>query len=218
MDGEAAAKQRAFLRSVLDPAATAVLTMELQEGVVGTGALLPALVAEVTASGLLERVRGLCDGARRAGARVVHCTAVSRPDGAAANTNCKIFALNARVRREQGAGPTDIGTPGAALVGGLSDPRDIEVPRLTGMSPFTATSLDQILRNLGVRTVVATGVSVNVGIFGLVMTAVDLGYQVVLPRDAVVGVPADYAETVIDNSLAMLATVTTTEEMLAAWS
>ena len=37
------------------------------------------------------------------------------------------------------------------------------------MTPFTSTSLDQILRNLGIRTVVATGVSVNLGVFGMAL-------------------------------------------------
>ena len=35
------------------------------------------------------------------------------------------------------------------------------------ISPFHGTELDAILRNLGVRTVVATGVSVNVGVLGM---------------------------------------------------
>jgi biuret amidohydrolase len=38
-----------------------------------------------------------------------------------------------------------------------------------------------------------------------------------MPRDAVAGVPADYARAVIDNTLALVATITTTEEILAAW-
>jgi len=142
---------------------------------------------------------------------------VSRPDGAGGATNCKIFALSERMRREQGSTPTDLGTPGAELVAGLADLRDVVVPRLHGMTPFTSTSLDQILRNLGVRTVVATGVSVNLGVVGMVMSAVDLGYQVVLVRDAVAGVPVEYAQAVIENSLSLLATVVTSDELLAAW-
>ncbi|MCY3601085.1 MAG: isochorismatase family protein, partial [Gemmatimonadetes bacterium] len=73
-------------------------------------------------------------------------------------------------------------------------------------------------RNLGVTTVVATGVSVNVGILGLCLSAVDLGYQVVLVRDAVAGVPAEYEEAVIEHSLAMVATVVTSAELLEAWA
>jgi nicotinamidase-related amidase len=212
------AKQAELLQRIVEPSQTAVLTMELQQGVVGKSAMLPALVEEVARTGMLATAGRVCAAARDAGARVVHCTAESRPDGAGSSTNCKIFALGARTRRESGVGATDIGTPGARLVPELGDdPRDITVPRLHGMTPFTSTSLDQILRNLGVRTVVAMGVSVNLGVFGMVMTALDLGYQVVLVRDAVAGVPVEYAQSVIDNSLTLISTVVTSNELLAAW-
>jgi len=85
------------------------------------------------------------------------------------------------------------------------------------MTPFTSTSLDQILRNLGVTTIVATGVSVNLGVLGMALTGLDLGYQVVIVRDGVAGVPADYAQAVLDNSLSMIATIVTSDELLAAW-
>jgi nicotinamidase-related amidase len=64
---------------------------------------------------------------------------------------------------------------------------------------------------------VATGVSVNLGVFGLVLTALDLGYQVVLVRDAVAGLPVEYAQSVIDNSLMLISTVVTSDELLGAW-
>jgi biuret amidohydrolase len=41
--------------------------------------------------------------------------------------------------------------------------------------------------------------------------------RVVLPRDAVAGVPAEYGNAVIDNTLSLLATVTTTDHLLEAW-
>ena len=211
-------KQEAFLRATVEPSVTAVLTMELQQGVVGSSALLPALVDEVARVGLLDTVRRVCDAARAASARVVHCTAVSRADGAGGAQNCRIFALSERRRRETGSSPIQIGTPGAELMPGLEDERDIVVPRIHGMTPFTSTSLDQILRNLGVTTIVATGVSVNLGVLGMALTGLDLGYQVVIVRDAVAGVPADYARAVLDNSLSMIATIVTSEDLLTAWS
>jgi len=40
---------------------------------------------------------------------------------------------------------------------------------------------------------------------------------VVVPRDAIAGVPQDYTDTIVDNSLALVATITTTDELVAAW-
>ena len=209
-------KNQERLRGLIDPAHTAVVTMELQQGVVGEGAMLPALVERVAESGTVAHAAEVCDAARSVGARVVHCTAESRRDGAGGTQNCRIFALGERMRREQGVIPTEIGTPGAALVAELGpEPSDIVVARMHGMTPFMSTSLDQMLRNMGITTIVATGVSVNVGILGLCINAVDLGYHVVLVRDAVAGLPADYADAVIEHTLSML---TTADELCALWA
>ena len=56
------------------------------------------------------------------------------------------------------------------------------------------------------------------GILGATMEAVDLGYRVVVPVDGVAGVPADYAADVIRYSLRHLATLTTVDEVVAAWT
>jgi nicotinamidase-related amidase len=94
---------------------------------------------------------------------------------------------------------------------------DFVLSRIHGLNPMAGTDLDPVLRNLGVSTVVILGVSVNVAITNLVMDAVNHGYQVVLVRDAVAGVPASYAGQVIDNTLSLLATVLTTEQLIANW-
>lgn len=49
------------------------------------------------------------------------------------------------------------------------------------------------------------------------MDAVNRSYQFVLPRDAVSGYPREYAESIIDNTLSLLATVTTTDAVIDAW-
>ena len=220
MDDDAKARRdRERLAALVDPAHTAVLTMELQQGVVGEGALLPALVERVAETGTIAQAARVCAAARAVGARVVHCTVEHRADGAGATENCKIFAMAGKLRREQGVVPTQIGTPGAAVVPELGpEPSDVVLARMHGMTPFMSTSLDQMLRNMGVTTVVATGVSVNIGILGLCINAVDLGYQVVLVRDAVAGLPADYADAVIEHTLSTLTTVTTADELGALWT
>ncbi len=206
-----------FLERVTEPSSTAVLTMELQNGIVAGEAIFPDLVVRVAEVGLLDTARRVCAGARSAGARVVHCTKVTRPDGAAQAVNCKVFALGEKLRLARGSDPVEVGTSGAALVDGLWGDSDFEVSRLHGMTPFTSSALDQILRNLGVKTVVLVGVSVNLGIIGMALSAIDLGYQVVIVRDAVTGVPASYCEDVLDNSLSLIATIVSSEDLLATW-
>ena len=212
-------KQMNRLAGLLIPETTAVLTMELQNGVVGTGALMAALVEEVERVGVRPTAGRLCTAARERGIQVVHCVAENRPDGRGATDNCKVFAMNNRLRRETGSTPIDQGTDGAKLVAELGpDDRDIVVARIHGLTPFAQTSLDQILRNMSIRTLVVTGVSVNLGIFGTVMSAVDLGYNVVIVSDGVCGVPHEYAEDVLKNSLSLLATIASADEVVAAWN
>jgi nicotinamidase-related amidase len=98
------------------------------------------------------------------------------------------------------------------------EPEDLVLTRSHGLNPMAGTDLDAVLRNLGVRTIVATGVSVNIAVTNLVMDAVNLGYQVVVPRDAVAGVPLSYADAVLDNTVALLAELVTTDDVVAAWS
>ena len=94
---------------------------------------------------------------------------------------------------------------------------DVVLSRLHGVGPMQGTDLDPVLRNLAVSTIVGIGVSVNVGMTNFTMDAVNLGYRFVLPRDAVAGVPEDYANAVIDNTLSLLATVVTTDDLIGAW-
>jgi biuret amidohydrolase len=211
-------KQLHRLTGLLVPETTAVLTMELQNGVVGAGALMKALVDEVDRVGVRATAGRLCEAARGRGIQVVHCVAENRGDGRGAADNCKVFAMNNRLRRETGSTPIDRGTEGAKLVAELGpDERDIVVPRIHGLTPFTQTSLDQILRNLSIRTLVVTGVSVNMGIFGTVMSAVDLGYNVIIVRDGVCGVPREYSDAVLENSLSLLATIASADDVIGAW-
>jgi nicotinamidase-related amidase len=86
------------------------------------------------------------------------------------------------------------------------------------VSPFTGTTLDPTLRALGVSTVVATGVSLNLGIIGLVIEAVNLGYRVVVATDAVCGVPRDYADEMMRHTLSLVAKLATTGEIAEAFS
>lgn len=199
------------LAALVDPAHTAIVTSEVQNGVVGARSALPAL-AEL-AGPMVDRLSVLLAVARPAGVRVIHATAARRADAAGSNTNARLFAA---VRKSAVA--LLPGSPEAEVVAEIGpEPEDLVLTRLHGLNPMAGTDLDPILRNLGVRTVVVSGVSVNVAVTNLVMDAVNHGYQVVVPRDAVCGIPVEYADSVIDNTLAVLATITTVDDLVATW-
>jgi nicotinamidase-related amidase len=200
------------LAALVRPATTAVVTSEIQNGVLGAQSALPAL-ADMARETTIPAIAKLVKAARSAGVQVVHATAYQRPDLKGVNTNARLFR---GVQRS----PVRLlpGTPAVEVIPevGVAD-EDIVLTRTHGLNPMAGTDLDPVLRNLGITTIVAVGVSVNVAITNLVMDAVNKGYQVVLPRDAVCGLPAEYAEAVIDNTLNLLATVTTADALAATW-
>jgi nicotinamidase-related amidase len=198
------------LAELVTPGHTAIVTQECQGAVMGPDAGL-ALLAEEARRVALPNIVRLLPAARAAGVRVVHCLVQRRPDGLGSNHNAKIFA---------GAGRVDItpGTPGAALLPELGpEPTDLMLARWHGVGPMGGTDLDAVLRNLGVSTIVVVGVSLNIAIPNVVMDAVNAAYRVVVPSDAVAGIPTDYGDAVIANTLSLLATITTTDELLNAW-
>ncbi|MFJ3928468.1 cysteine hydrolase [Streptomyces sp. NPDC090022] len=198
----------------LDPATTVLLTVECQNGVVGEDSALPELAGAARDSGMLNRVADLAAAARGAGVQVVHAVAERRADGRGASTNARLFRAAAKLPVQQ--------LPGSSAVQ-LAPPleaaeQDLVVRRLHGLSPMAGTDLDALLRNLGCRTLVVTGVSANIAVPNTVFDAVNLGYRVVVPSDAIAGVPAAYTAEVIRNALALVATITTTAELLSRWS
>jgi nicotinamidase-related amidase len=195
------------------PGRCAVLTMEIQRGVVGDLSGFPQLAEAVRQVGVIPNTARLLAAARSRGIPVIHCTAEFRADRAGSMVNTPLIAAMVR-------DPSHllVGTPPTELIHELGpEEGDLVSPRLHGVSPFTGTPIDSWLRSLGADTVVATGVSVNLGILGLAIEAVNLGYRVVVPRDAVAGTPRQYADDVLDNTFPLIATLTTVDNLLQAW-
>lgn len=202
------------LTDLLDPMRTAIVTSECQNGVLGPQSQLPELAA-IANERAVPNIERLVHGAHVAGVQIVHCVFWRRADNRAGNTNGRLFAAMAK----SGALTMEPGSEPAMPIPAVHrSPDDIVLGRYHGLDPIGGTDLDPVLRNLGISTVIVTGVSVNVALLGLSIGLVNHGYQVVVPRDAVAGVPVEYAETLLDNTYRMVTTVTTTDEVLAAWS
>ena len=203
----------ADLRELVRPATTVLLTQECQRGVVGPDSMIPALAEAARTSGALANVARLVHAARAANVGVLHALAARRRDGRGANTNARLFVSVAREPNQQWL-DSDAALP---LEEFGPDDSDLTSTRLHGLSPIFGQDVDGLLRNLGCRTLVIVGVSTNVAIPNAVFDAVNLGYQVVLPVDAVAGVPVGYSDIIIRNSLSLVATTTSTDEVLACW-
>jgi nicotinamidase-related amidase len=201
------------LADLVDPQRCVLATQECQNGVIGLNGGLPMLAQEARREAL-PNIGRLVRAARAAGVPVVHCLVQRRADGRASNNNAPLFRVG-----KKGLVDLSPGSDGAALLPELGpEPEDIVLSRVHGLGPMGGTDLDAVLRNLGVTTVVGVGVSVNVAIPNFAMDAVNNGYWFVLPRDAVAGVPREYADSMIDNTLSLVSVVTTTDEIIAAWS
>lgn len=203
----------ARLGASLDPATTVLLTVECQRGVVGPDSALPELAEAARASGALANVARLVAAAHDAGVQVLHAIAERRPDGRGASHNARLFKAAERLPVQQLAGSTAVRVADPIPV--TED--DLVVRRLHGLSPIAGTEVDALLRNLGCRTLVVTGVSANVAVPNAVFDAVNLGYTAVVPADAIAGVPAEYTPAMVRNTLALVATVATTDEVLTSW-
>ena len=202
------------LEQLIGPAGrAAILTMEIQRGVVGDLSAIRPLADVVDELGIIPNTAALLAVARRRGTPVIHCRAVFRRDRAGSFRNVPM--VNRLLEN-----PDHLleGSPQAELVPALGPAEtDLDSPRHHGMSPFTGTPLDPMLRSAGVSTVIATGVSLNVGILGMVIEAINRGYHVVVPTDCVAGYPPEYGQAVLANSLARVTTLTTSQEILDLW-
>ncbi|MGX1371559.1 nicotinamidase-related amidase [Streptomyces canus] len=201
----------ARLDELLDPEATVLLTVECQQGVVGPESALPELARAARTSGALANIARLVAAAHASGVQVIHAIAERRPDGRGANRNARLFGAAERLPVQQLSGTTAVRVAAPIEV----SEEDFVVRRLHGLSPIQGTEVDALLRNLGCRTLVVTGVSANVAVPNAVFDAVNRGYHAVVVTDAVAGVPSDYTPAMIRHTLALVATLATTDEMLA---
>jgi nicotinamidase-related amidase len=201
------------LASLVEPDRTAVVLVEMQRSVLGDESFLPQLAASARDGGVVDAAAKVAAAARAAGVTVIHATAEDLPGRFGASRNARLFA--GAVKR----GAANVaGSAAVQPLAELSDDRDLVLPRRHGLSAMTGSELDSVLRNEGITTLVVAGVSLNVAVTNLVFDAVNRSYQVVLVADACAAVPPEYGEAVVENSLALLATVTGSDDLVAAWS
>ena len=156
----------------------------------------------------LGNAKRLLDGARAAGAAIIHVRLAVPPDyrGVSANTDL--------IREWMALSAWQEDTWGTAFIESLEPHADDFVITHTRNSAFYNTTLDEILFQLGVRNLVCAGVSTAYAVEGTVRHATDIGYKVTVAADACS--TATHAQH--ENALAAmkpLASIKTVDEVLA---
>jgi nicotinamidase-related amidase len=195
----------------IDPATTAIVSMECQENLLGPASVLPGLARAAAGIGLIENCARLYEAGRGVGVRVYYCTDERRPDGFG-------FARNTMVARHMAGTTEGSGGHGPVMAPIAPQPVDVVFRREQGLTGFYATALDPYLRITGVSTVIVTGVSLNIAVLGTTIEAMNRGYTVVVPSDCTASDPPEYAETAMKYTIGNIAYVVPSQTIVDHWS
>lgn len=171
----------------LDPAATALIVIDMQRDFIEPGGFGAALGNDVTPlQAIIPTVARLIAGFRAAGLPVIHTRECHRPD----MSDCPPLKRDrgAPSLRIGDAGPMGrvlvAGEPGADIVPELAPLPGETVLDKPGKGAFYATSLDGILAEKGVATLVFAGVTTEVCVQTTMREANDRGFACLLAEDA----------------------------------
>lgn len=195
----------------VDPATTAVVSMECQESLLGPDSILPGLAAAARHIGLIDNCARLYDAARRVGVRIYYCTDDRRPDGFG-------FARNTMIAQRAKGDTQRTGGQGPVMAPIAPRPVDVVCRREQGLTGFYATALDPYLRITGVSTVIVTGVSLNIAVLGTTIEAMNRGYTVVVPSDCTASDPPEYADVAMRYTIRNIAYVVPSTTIVDHWS
>jgi nicotinamidase-related amidase len=195
----------------LEPARTAVVSMECQENLLGERPQLPGLAKSAHDMHLLDNLALLYATARSVGVRIYYCTDERRPDGFG-------LADNSLVHRYMADGQTEAGGQGRVMPQVFPQASDVVFRREQGVTGFFATGLDQYLRNTGVKTVIVTGVSLNLAVLGTAIETFNRGYTLVVPSDCTASNPPEYAESVLRYTMRAIGYVVPSRNIVEHWA
>jgi nicotinamidase-related amidase len=182
----------------LPAATTALVLVDLQEGIIPIPILAPRTGQQVT-----ETCNALAARFRAAGARVVLVNVAWAADGG--------DALKQAVDRPAHP-PGGLPANFSSVVDSVTGPGDIRVTKHQ-WGAFFGTDLDVQLRRRGITTIVLGGIATNIGVESTARQAHEYGYEVVLAEDACTSVGAELHEFTIKNIFPMIARVRAAAEI-----
>ena len=172
---------------------TALVLIDLQQGIVPIPTLAPRTGADVAATGIR-----LAERFRTVGAPVVLVNVAFAPDFGDALKQ----SVDMPMAHPEGGLPANF----SHLVEGLYHPTDILVTKRQ-WGAFYGTDLDVQLRRRGVRTVVLGGIATNIGVESTGRQAHEHAYNVVIAEDATTSVSSEMHSFSVNVILPLLSHV-----------
>lgn len=183
----------------LEPRRSAVLSMDLQAGVVSV---------YVKDDGLIPRVAGLVEEARRAGLLIIHVKVGFRPNVPEASPRNRFLSAVKASPRHQEFFQGESGAIHPALT-----PRDGDlIVTKTRVSAFPGTDLELLLRAHGIETLILLGVATGGVVLATLLAAFDADYELIVIRDCRADLDAELHEALLTRQFPRIATVLTADE------
>lgn len=193
---------------------SAIVVIECQndlihESKIGSKGIGGALADAVKQRGVLDRIARVLDAAREANVPVLYANKESKPG--IPTTNAPIFRI---AKRQpillEGTWGADVHSAIAPQAG------DFVLRRFLSVDASYGSSLFGTLRALGRSLVITMGVSTNFAVEGTVRGAVNRLFDVIVLEDCCASVPAAMHRFSIEQILPLLATISTSDQAVAA--
>jgi nicotinamidase-related amidase len=188
----------------------ALILVHMQYGIVNEGGTVAFLghAKATKESGIIPRQQALLKAFRAKGLPVVYVNAITDPNSVVP-AHGKFWAAYKKVKANM---------PGSKDVEVIPElapqPGEPVLPNFPfGM--FTGNSLERILKEKKVDTLVLAGVATDMAILAGVNQAADLFYNIIVPSDASTSASQKAHEAAMNLMIPAMALVTTTEDVLA---
>lgn len=194
----------------IDTKKTALLIVDLQNDNLAKGGKFEGsgAVEHAAKQNVVENIKSIADKARTVGVPVFHNLFVVEEGAKGIGDRAPIFRAIAE------AGSIVRGTWGAAPVEGMEPKKGDFVIEKYRMSAFNGTTLDTILRGLGIETIIVTGVWTNMAVEHTCRDGADHGYNVVIATDGTSTINEEWQEAALNYAMNNIATKMTTEELV----
>lgn len=202
----------------LDPSRSAVVSVDMHRGHLDDSPDCPCPAPRARA--IVAPIDGFHEQARRLGVRVIHVRSVLRAGGeddTAGNSSAWRLVFPRFVGDIPNAGQHALeGSRWTEFVTTVAH-GDLTVSGKKRLSPFYATDLEMLLRNMRIRTVVLNGGMTDCCIINAAFDAANRDFRVVVLRDLVAGTNEPLEDAALKMISIHLGIVIDSEELIRVW-